>query len=98
MSENVFGRWKNRFPILRQLRVFLPLAQEIILGTAILCNIAFGINEPDMEGDRVCEDEDEVEDPMILVQVEDNIRRQLVKRKETFTYVPWDLSSTLFPY
>ena len=75
MSENVFGRWKNRFPILRQLRVFLPLAQEIILGTAILCNIAFVINEPDMEGDLVREDDDE--EPMMLVQVEDNIRRQL---------------------
>ena len=35
------------------------------------------INEPDMEGDRVCEDDDEVKDPMILVQVEDNIQRQL---------------------
>ena len=35
------------------------------------------INEPDMEGDRVCEDNDEVKDSMILVQVEDNIRRKL---------------------
>ena len=76
MSENVFGRWKNRFPILRQLRVFLPLAREIILGTAILCNIASVINEPDMEGD-VCEDDDDVEDPMILVQVEDSIQQIL---------------------
>ena len=76
MSENVFGRWKNRFPILRQLRVFLPLAQEIILATAILSNLAAVIDEPDMEDDG----RDQVrgvEEPEVQVVVADNLRFDL---------------------
>ncbi len=40
MSEDVYGVWKSRFPCLRCLRCHLPLAQDVILATAILHNIA----------------------------------------------------------
>ncbi len=40
MSENVYGIWKKRFPILREMRSHLPSAQMIIVATAILHNIA----------------------------------------------------------
>jgi hypothetical protein len=40
MSENVYGVWKKRFPILREMRNWYPLAKEVIIATAILHNIA----------------------------------------------------------
>ncbi len=40
MSEDVYGVWKSRFPCLRCLRCHLPLAQDIILATAMLHNMA----------------------------------------------------------
>ena len=40
MTENIFGRWKKRFPILTNLRTHLELSQKIIIATAILHNIA----------------------------------------------------------
>ena len=49
MSENIFGRWKRRFPILRQLRCHLELSQKIIVATAILENIATAWNEDIIE-------------------------------------------------
>ena len=40
MTENIFGRWKKRFPIITNLRTHLELSQKIIIATAILHNIA----------------------------------------------------------
>jgi hypothetical protein len=40
MTENVYGVWKRRFPCLDLLRCHLPLAQDIILATAVLHNIS----------------------------------------------------------
>ena len=45
MTENIFGRWKQRFPILRNLSTHLVISQKIILATAILHNIATLWNE-----------------------------------------------------
>jgi hypothetical protein len=49
MSENVFARWKNMFPILRMLRSHFENAKIIVMATAILHNIAikFGDVEPE---------------------------------------------------
>ena len=44
MTENIFGRWKKHFPILRNLRCHLELSQKIIVTTAILENIAHAWN------------------------------------------------------
>jgi hypothetical protein len=40
MSECVFGRWKRRFPILRNLRMDLEMSQKVIIVTGILENWA----------------------------------------------------------
>ena len=76
MTEDVYGRWKMRFPILRQLRVFLPLAQKIILATAILSNMAVIFNEPEEEEDNDGNDDDDEQDP-VEVQVEGRVTRAL---------------------
>ena len=38
MSENIFGVWKRRFPIINALRTDFELSRKIILATAILFN------------------------------------------------------------
>ena len=48
MSENVFGRWVRRFPIIKDLRTFLTQSQKTILATAILQNIAVHWDEDDV--------------------------------------------------
>ena len=50
MTEDIFGRWKKRFPILRNLRCHLELSQKIIVTTAILENIAHSWNEDQPDG------------------------------------------------
>ena len=60
MTENIFGRWKQRFPILRNLSTHLVLSQKIILATAILHNIATLWNEEIPDGDL---DDDQLEEP-----------------------------------
>ena len=49
MTEDIFGCWKKRFPILRNLRCHLELSQKIIVTTAILENIAhaWNVDQPD---------------------------------------------------
>ena len=49
MTEDIFGHWKKRFPILRNLRCHLELSQKIIVTTAILENIAhaWNVDQPD---------------------------------------------------
>ena len=40
MTENIYGIWKWRFPIIRCLRVHLPNAYKVIVGTAVLHNFS----------------------------------------------------------
>ena len=40
MTENIYGIWKRRFPIIRCLRVHLPNAYKVIVGTAVLHNFS----------------------------------------------------------
>ena len=39
-SENVYGRLKQRFPILRQLRMFLVSSQNVVLACCVLHNMS----------------------------------------------------------
>ena len=39
MSECIFGCWKRRFPILKNMRTDFDLSQKIILATAVLFNL-----------------------------------------------------------
>jgi hypothetical protein len=52
MSENVFARWKNMFPILRMLRSSYGNAKIIVIATAILHNIAIKFGEVEPEEDE----------------------------------------------
>jgi hypothetical protein len=51
MSENVFARWKNTFPILRKMRAHYDHAKIIIIATAILHNLSIKFGEVEPEGD-----------------------------------------------
>ena len=56
--ENIFGKWKRRFPILSELRTKLILSQKIILATTILHNIKTMWNEELPEGEGGDDDND----------------------------------------
>ena len=60
MSECLFGVWKARFPILKNLRTHFPLSQKIVVATAVLFNIARLWQDEDMEDGE--EDSDDEED------------------------------------
>lgn len=45
MTENVFARLKQRFPILRELRYNLRYAQRTVLACCVLHNIAASLND-----------------------------------------------------
>ena len=59
MSECLFGVWKARFPILKNLRTDFPLSQKIVVATAILFNIARMWEDQDIQDD---DDDSETED------------------------------------
>ena len=44
-TENIFGMWKRRFPIVRNLRNHFDNALEIVMATAVLHNLAVLWNE-----------------------------------------------------
>ena len=80
MTEDIFGRWKRRFPILRNLRCHLELSQKIIVTTAILENIAhaWNVDEPD---DPLPDLPQEGHDPDTVVQYEDSADTTLTRGK-----------------
>ena len=51
MSENIYGVWKRRFPIIKALRTHFQLSLKLIVATAILFNMGriWGDGEPDDE-------------------------------------------------
>ena len=76
MTENIFGRWKKRFPIITNLRTHLQFSQKIIIATAILHNIATLWSDPLPEGEEEDDEEErrrerereEEEDQQVEVQ------------------------------
>lgn len=82
MTENIFGRWKQRFPILMDLRTEVTLSQKIILATAILHNIATLWSEELPDGEVENGDENEAEheaenDIVVNYELNENAIRDL---------------------
>jgi hypothetical protein len=72
MTEDVFGRWIRRFPILKKMRTSWTLSQDIVIATAVLQNM-FSLDE-DFQADMDQEEDDQV--PVdVPVPVEPNERR-----------------------
>ena len=74
MTENIYGIWKRRFPIIRCLHVTLENAQKIILATAILHNLSVLWQEilPDNHPDLIDGPDggyDDIAEDDIMVQV-----------------------------
>ena len=65
MSENLYGVWKRRFPILKNLRQNLETSQKVIVATAILFNMGriWGDECPDGEEERP----DDVEQEVLII-------------------------------
>ena len=55
MTENIFGVWKRKFPILKGLRTDFNFSQKIILACAIL----FNLGRIETEGEDTDDDSDE---------------------------------------
>ena len=49
MTENVYGIWKKRFPVMTNLRFHHAKAMKAVLATAILHNYAISRNDTDVE-------------------------------------------------
>ena len=65
MTENLFGMWKRKFPILKSLRTDFEFSQKIIIATAILFNLfrmEYGEDESDDEDDKDDEDDEDNQD------------------------------------
>ena len=58
MTENLFGMWKRKFPILNALRMDFSFSQEIIIACAILFNLGILAKEEDEEDDDSDQDTD----------------------------------------
>ena len=72
MSENMFGIWKRRFPVLKNLRADFNLSQKIIVATAILFNYGQVIDDEPPEEDD--DDDDDRDDSSSAYQVIDEDR------------------------
>ena len=71
MSENIYGVWKRRFPVIKSLRTGFQLSQKIICATAILFNLGRMWADEDLEEENGNEDNDEDSDDEIFI-VEDH--------------------------
>ena len=84
MTENIFGMWKRKFPILKGLRTDFEFSQKIIIACAILFNFGRiegeeGDAEDDSDADSDCEDfsDDEGDENIVRIIDEDrNATRQ----------------------
>ena len=76
MTENIFGMWKQRFPILRDLRCHLTLSQKIIVATAILENMAREWGEEPIEDENEEDDGDRDNEDIVIIDAAENVRRR----------------------
>lgn len=82
--ERTFGIWKRRFPILSVgIRSQLPLAQDIVIATAILHNIACLQNENEFPHEGEVEIEDNQNENIHHINVNDRVRRELIDYFQT---------------
>ena len=94
MSENIYGVWKRRFPILKAMRTEMVLSQKIIIATAILFNISRmwrddGPDDDDSDSDEE-HDGDERQEPVRVeehdlasVRVRGQVERERLKDNMT---------------
>ncbi len=70
MSENVFARLKQQFPVLRNMRAHLPSSKVIILAVAILHNVSVRHREVQPE------DDEDILEPLreIILQMEAEVQ------------------------
>ena len=73
MSECLYGPWKRRFPILKNLRTDFELSQKIILATAILFNMARmweddDFDDEDNQDGNESDDDDNTLDTDVVIQ------------------------------
>lgn len=66
MSENVFGQWKRRFPVLDGMRMHHANAQKAILATAILHNMSISLGEESLSQDEPSLEDDSEENVELL--------------------------------
>jgi hypothetical protein len=52
MTENVYGQWKARFPVLRNMRFHHDRAMSVVMATAILHNMAIEFRDEPVVGDH----------------------------------------------
>ena len=68
MSENLYGVWKKRFPILRALRSGVVFSQKIIIATAVLFNFGRMLkDEPPEDEDDDYEEDDTDESEFVII-------------------------------
>lgn len=58
MSENVFGQWKRRFPVLDNMRMHHPNAMKAVIATAVLHNMAIAFREEPFPEENPTPEED----------------------------------------
>ena len=80
MSENIFGVWKRRFPIINALRTDFELSRKIILATAILFNFGRMLDDEDeeelgIEGDGDEDEEDGQEEELLVIDQDRAMQR-----------------------
>ena len=70
MSECIYGAWKRRFPILKNMRTDFSLSQKIIVATGVLANLArmWGDDLPEEEQEDDHTDDDDDDDGNFVVQ------------------------------
>ena len=89
MSENLYGIWKKRFPILKSFRTNLELSQKIIVATAVLFNIGQMLNdEPPDDGDDDEEEREQVtdgrHDHLVVDETDATCARMRGQARETY--------------
>ena len=73
MTENLFGMWKRKFPILNALRTDFSFSQEIIIACAILFNVGrLNVGRLAWEEDEEDDDSDQDNDGDTESEFDDN--------------------------
>lgn len=78
MTENIFGIWKRRFPILKNMRCHYENAKKIIIATAVLHNIGILLSD-DWDDDD--EEDHEPADLPEYVIVEDHVGNNTIRER-----------------
>lgn len=81
MSENIFGIWKRRFPVLKNMRNHLPLAKKVIVACAILHNMSIMWRDELPADDHQEQPEEQGAPDHEVVIVEDRAEAHVVRQR-----------------